>query len=87
MANPEVMKRLEEIEARAEESPVAMLRGDVHELLGMTRALLESQGELIEAAHFARVNNLRDHPSNVEEEAYYVGVIARAEAVRRGEGL
>ena len=60
---------------------------DFRWLLSLTRALLESQGELIEAAHFARVNNLRDHPSNVEEEAYYVGVIARAEAARRGEWL
>ena len=52
---PDVLKRLEEIEHPAEIPSKHLLAAHVSYLLRLTRALLESQGELLEKLKWVRV--------------------------------
>lgn len=91
---PDVLKRLEEIEDsnRGECDPDCPTM-DVRYLLRLTRALLESQGELLEKLKWVRVT-VADYqrafgstPPEVAMLDRLDAAVAKAKAVRRGEGL
>lgn len=74
---PDVLKRLEEIEARGVDRNWDLVQqGDYLWLLRLTRALLESQGELI-ATH--------GEPCYRKERGGKCEAVARAEKIRKGE--
>lgn len=97
MASPDVLKRLEEIEAWLNDPVVASVLGiDLRWLLRLTRALLESQGELLVC-----LNSLVPDSCDEDDPCYFdcglgpgkhehlceeiKASIARAERVRRGD--
>lgn len=77
MADAPVLKRLEEIEHPSHAQSKHELAESVSYLLRLARAMLESQGELMEAMPA----NCRFGP----ECPYCRDMVARAERVRRGE--
>lgn len=88
MASPEVLKRLEEIE-RDTTAPThpdyTPWDAEIDWLLRLTRALLESQGELMERFRFASSFGTRYTHHGKQEACKTCQMIARAERVRRGE--
>ena len=88
-----VLKRLEEIEDYTQERVCPPSPEDLAWLLRLTRALLESQGELLEKLKWVRVT-VADYqrafgstPPEVAMLDRLDAAVAKAKAVRRGEGL
>lgn len=95
MADPDVLKRLEEIEADLAEAVAYTAKEDgLRWLIRLTRALLDSQGELLERFRYEHESSESLFASSLGARYTHHGkqdacktcqMIARAERVRKGE--
>lgn len=82
---PDVLKRLEEIEALHTHTCNPGCLCDTGWLLRLTRALLASQGELAECVVMYHDERAQRHSTERRRSCVICVMLARAEAIRKGE--